>query len=153
MICDNCGANIDKGEEYCPNCGMELLTPKIMKKKDSRNDNKPENQSFKPAKKKYENSRSFSRDNSQMVEKPIKQRYIDYSEPESPDYSHYHDENEYEEAESPQQEYYEEEYKEKSGTGMGSIILLLFIALALGFIVGLLMFGSQSIPQIPGFNG
>ena len=59
---------------------------------------------------------------------------------------------EYEEAESHQKDYYEEDYKEKSGVGIGNIVLLLFIALVLGFIVGLLMFGSQSIPQIPGFK-
>lgn len=139
MICDNCGANIDKGEEYCPNCGMQLLDlpPNPMKKK-----------------KYYKDSKSIGSDNSQIVEKPIKKKYTEDSVPESPDYSHYDNEYdvEYEEAESHQKEYYEEDYKEKSGGGIGNIILLLFIALVLGFIVGLLMFGSQSIPQIPGFK-
>ena len=39
MICDNCGANIDKDEEYCPNCGMQLLDlpPNPTKKKYQRN--------------------------------------------------------------------------------------------------------------------
>ena len=155
MICKNCGANFDKGEEYCPSCGMELLIHKSTRNKDygNSNTNISENSNFnKPINKYDKDFRSFSSNNSQTVEKPIKERYIEYSEPESPDYSHYYDENEYEEAKYPQEEYYEEEYKEKSGVGMGSILLLLFIALALGFIVGLLMFGSQSIPQIPGIN-
>lgn len=160
MICKNCGANFDKGEEYCPSCGMELLIHKSMRKKDYRNSNPTisENSNFKKPMDKFNRDfKSFSSNNSQMVEKPIKQRYIEYSEPESPDYSQYSDEEEYGQTESPQDhyygdEYYEEGYKEKSGVGMGSILLFLFIALALGFIVGLLMFSSQSIPQIPGFN-
>jgi len=160
MICKNCGANFDKGEEYCPNCGMELLIHKSKRKKDYGNSNPTisENSNFnKPMNKYNEDFRSFNSNNSPTVEKPLQKKYIEFSEPESPDYSQY-DEKEYEETESPQQdhyyegEYYEEEYKEKSGAGMGSILLLLFIALALGFIVGLLMFGSQSIPKIPGFN-
>ena len=131
MICDNCGAILDEGEEYCPNCGMELL-------------DLPHN----PAKKRkyHKNSGSFSRGN---VEKPLKKRYIKKLEPESPDYSRYHDSeyDEYDEYES-----FEKDYKGKSGGNMANIILLLFIALILGFIEGLFMFGSQSIPQIPGFN-
>ena len=36
MICDNCGAIIDKGEQYCPNCGMQLIDlPKKQKKSKS----------------------------------------------------------------------------------------------------------------------
>jgi hypothetical protein len=139
MICDNCGANIDKSEDYCPNCGMQLLDlPPAPKKK----------------KKYYKDSKSISPDNSQIVEKPIKRRYTEDSVPESPDYSHYDSkyDEEYEEAESPQQDYHKKDYKEKSGVRIGNIILLLFIALVLGFITGLLMFGSQSIPQIPGVN-
>ena len=155
MICKNCGANFDKGEEYCPSCGMELLIHKRTRNKDYRDSNPSisENPNFNKHINKYDKDlRSFSNNSSQTVEKPIKERYIGFLEPESPDYSEYYDEDEYKEAEYPQENYYEEEYKEKSGVGMGSILLLLFIALALGFIVGLLMFGSQSIPQIPGFN-
>ncbi len=137
MICDNCEAKIDAHEEYCPNCGMQLLDlpPNPIKKK-----------------KNYKDSGSFSRGNPRSVKKPIKQRYIGNSAPESPDYSQYTDEYGHDEEELPEETYYEEDYKEKSGSGIGSITLLLFIALILGFIVGMLMFGSQSIPQIPGFN-
>lgn len=155
MICDNCGVNIDEGEEYCPNCGMELLIPKTVKNKyyeDLKSIYSDSSNFSKPAKRYNNDSRSFNFDNSQTVEKPIKQRYMKYSKPESPDYSKYYDEEEYEESEYHQQDYYEEDYKEKSGSGIGNIVLLLFIALILGFIAGLLMFGSQSIPQIPGFN-
>lgn len=153
MICDNCGTIIDKSEEYCPNCGMELLTPKPMKKKYCRGPEaiKHENQDFKHVKKKYyKDSESFS--NRPSIEKPIKRRYCGDLIPVSPDYSQYTGEEEYYEAESPQQDHYEEDYKEKSGAGIGNIVLLLFIALILGFIVGLIMFAPQSIPQIPGFN-
>jgi len=153
MICDNCGAIINKSEEYCPNCGMELLTPKPVKKKYYRDPEAiiHENQSFKPAKNKYyKDSESFS--NRPSIEKPIKRRYYEDSSPVSHDYSQYVDEDEYEESESPQQDHYEGNYKEKSGAGIGNIVLLLFIALILGFIAGLLIFGPQSTPQIPGFN-
>jgi predicted nucleic acid-binding Zn-ribbon protein len=131
MICDNCGANIDKSEEYCPNCGMELLhsAPKHTKKKY------------------YKNSEPVSRDNPHLIEKPIKKRYYEDSRPESPDYSQYDDDGaKYEESET-----LEEDHKEKSGSGIGNIILLLFIALILGFIVGMMMF-SSSMQYIPGFS-
>jgi len=154
MICKNCGASFDKGEEYCPSCGMELLIHKSARNKNYEYSNPsiPENSNFnKPINKYNKDFGSFSNDSSKIVEKPLQKRYMEFSEPESPDYSQYH-ENENEEPEYPQEDYYEEEYTEKSGVGMGSIFLLLFIALALGFIVGLLMFGSQSIPKIPGIN-
>jgi len=153
MICDNCGALIDKSEEYCPNCGMELLTPKPMKKKYHRAPEtiRHENQRFKHAKNKYyKGSESFS--NRPPIEKSIKRRYYEDSAPVSHDYSQYVGEDEYEESEPPQQDHYEGIYKEKSGFGIWDIVILLFIVLIFGFIVGLLMFGSQSTPQIPGFN-
>ena len=149
MICDNCGAKIDIEEEYCPNCGMELLNSasKPTKKKYYR-EPEPlmhENSNYKPSKKKYyEDSKSFNPKSPQKVEKPIKKRYYDDSTPESPHYSKYG--YEYEESEA------NEDYEGKSSVGIGSIALLLFIALILGFIIGLLMFGSQSVPQIPGFR-
>jgi hypothetical protein len=143
MICDNCGAKIDENEEYCPNCGMQLLDlpPKHAKKK-----------------KKYKNSGSFSHRNSRSVEKPIKQRYIGNSTPESPEYSQYLDEDEYEyeEDELPEETYYEQDYpknyKEKSSTGIGSMILFLVLALVLGLVVGMIIFGPQSVPSLPGIN-
>lgn len=147
MICDNCGAIIDDGEEYCPNCGMQLadlLPNPVRKKVHSKN---------------YESPRPH---NSRLVEKPIQKRYIEDSEPENPDYSQYDEENNYDEEYSNEYEDYrggyeeeipEESYKKSSGSELANIILLLFIALALGFIVGMLMFSesAQSILHIPGF--
>ncbi len=129
MICDNCGATIDSNEEFCNNCGMQLLDMRPKKKK-----------------RYYKKSRSF--DNSSSFDKPIKQRYIKNSKPESYDYPQYLDDEEY--AYSGHD--HEKDHERKSGTGIGSIILLLLIALALGFTVGLIMFTSQLIPQIPGLN-
>ncbi len=147
MICDNCGAIIDKNEEYCPNCGMELLTPKPRKKYEK---------SPAPIKHNYNISREnkdpeepFSYTKPHSIEKPLQKKYM--QSPESPDYSQYHEEEEYEDEYYPEESNYPEETK-KSGVGLGSIILFLLIALVLGFIAGLFMFGSQSIPQIPGFN-
>ncbi|MDI6725260.1 MAG: zinc ribbon domain-containing protein [Methanobacterium sp.] len=131
MICDNCGAIIDKNEEFCPNCGMQIsnLHPDPKKRK-----------------KYYKNSRSLSRNYSRSVDKPIKQRYIKNSKPESQDYSQYFDDEEYEPS---NHDYYETNYKRKSGIGIGNIILLLAVALILGFITGLLMLGTLSIPPLP----
>ncbi|WP_414469583.1 zinc-ribbon domain-containing protein [Methanobacterium sp. ACI-7] len=150
MICDNCGANIDKNEEYCPNCGMELLTPKPKKKK-------YHNEYRNPKRERRENlddKEHFNYSKTQSIEKPIKEKYIGYAEPESPDYSHY-DEDDYEDREHyPETRDYDEAPTEKKGNGIGTIVLLLFIALVFGFIVGLFIFSNnnQFIPQIPGFN-
>lgn len=137
MICDNCGAKIDASEEYCPNCGMQLLDlpPTPIKKK--RN---------------YKNSNHYSHNDSRSFEKPIKKRYIKNSSPESPDYSQYIDEEELPEETYYEQDYYKKDYKEKSSMGMGSMLLFLLLALILGLVVGMIMFGPQSIPLIPGIN-
>lgn len=134
MICDNCGTKIDAREEYCPNCGMQLLDLPPNHGKKKRN---------------YKNS-GFSRGDPRPAEKPIKQRYIGNSTPESPDYSQYTDEYEYEYEEDALTE--ETYHKEKSSMGIGSMILFLFLALILGLVVGMIMFGPQSIPSIPGIN-
>lgn len=135
MICDNCGATIDANEEFCPNCGMQLI------------DVQP-----KPRKKKKYNKKSRSFDDAKAVDKPIKQRYIENSQPESYDYSHYFDDDEYEEYESPERDYHPKDQQMKSGIRIMDILLFILIALILGFITGLLMFGSQLIPPIPGVN-
>lgn len=139
MNCDNCGAEIDKDEEYCPNCGMQLfdLPPNPIKKKGNKNSEYLSR----------ENSVSYEK--SSPLKKPIKQRYIEHSEPEGPDYSQYEQEYEYEHTDNYEEEIPKAEPKESSG--MVNIILFLFIALLLGFIVGLLIFGSQTI-QIPGLK-
>ncbi|MGB9937642.1 MAG: zinc-ribbon domain-containing protein [Methanobacterium sp.] len=147
MICDNCGANINKDEEYCPECGMELLTHK---KKNYHNKSK----NSKSSRKENSGEEEFlNYNNSQSIEKPIKEKYIGYLEPESPNYSQYYDDTYYED-DNPHYETDAEHYNEKKGSKIGTIIVLLFIALVFGFIVGLLMFSSNSqyIPQIPGFN-
>lgn len=149
MNCDNCGAEIDKDEEYCPNCGMQLfdLPPNPIKKKANKSSESSS----------VENSGDYEKSDS--LTKPIKQRYIDHLEPESPDYSHYDQEYEeeyetppkYEEEVQETEDMSEGEKKESSGSGMVNIILFLLIALILGFIAGILMFSSQTI-KIPGLN-
>jgi uncharacterized Zn finger protein (UPF0148 family) len=140
MICDNCGAIIDKGEEYCPNCGMELIKFPVEKKKS----------------KNFESSNQdkyVSKKRSKSLKKPIKDRYIEYSDSENPDYSYYGQdyENEYGNNNNFKEETAKVQYKKSSGTGLINIFLFLFIALLLGLIVGLLIFGSQSA-QILGYK-
>jgi len=141
MICDNCGAIIDKGEEYCANCGMQLIDLPVKQKK-SKNI-------------KYSNNDNYiGNKKSDSLKKPIKEKYIEYSDPESPDYSYYDQENEYEpkyEKNNFKEETPKVQHKKSSGTGLINIFLFLFIALLLGLIVGLLIFGSQSA-QILGYK-
>ena len=141
MICDNCGAIIDKGEKYCPNCGMELINIPLKKKK---------SKNFKSS----NQDKYISKKRPESLKKPIKDRYMGYSDPESPDYSYYDQENEYEpkyEKNNFKEETPKVQHKKSSGTGLINIFLFLFIALLLGLIVGLLIFGSQSA-QILGYK-
>ncbi|MGZ7048320.1 MAG: zinc ribbon domain-containing protein [Methanobacterium sp.] len=148
MHCDNCGAMIDKDEEYCPNCGMQLfdLPPNPLKNKS------------------HKSSASSNRENtvryekSSSIKKPIKQRYMEHSEPESPDYSDYDHDYEHEHPDNYKEEIPrvennpQVENKKSSGSGIVNIVLFLFIALLLGFVVGLLVFSSPTILKIPGLN-
>lgn len=181
MICDNCGAEIDKKERYCPNCGMELPGPvsKPSKKKHYRN-SQPSTRGIPHPKADYENYYDKA-----DYEKPLKRRHYRDSNDFSSDnfhpqknYKHYNEEEDYKTkplkrkyyrdstyftSDSPYQDddyesYYaeEEDYREtkKSGRNLGTILLLLIIVLLFGFIIGLVMFSSntQSIPQVPGLN-
>jgi len=129
MICDGCGAIIDRSEEYCPNCGMQT------------SDMRPY-----PAKNKRYSKKSKTYQKSRPAYKPIKQKYMEKSKPESYDYSQYTGADDYISSDNV----YTENNKQKSDIGL--MVILLLIALAMGFTVGLIMFTSQLIPSIPGIN-
>lgn len=155
MPCDNCGAEIDKKEEYCPECGMELLSSVSKpKKKKYYKDPAPishENSYFqdKPQKKEYYRDPEPVIYKDSFHDKPLKKKYY-----ENPDHEYYEDA-------SFQEEYgYEDQYldddeeyvkTDRSWFKTSHMLLLLFIALLLGFLVGLLMFSTdtQLIPPIP----
>lgn len=128
MNCENCGARIDKDEEYCPNCGMQLV-------------DLPPNYHKKSTPKAFPNEKETNTPKSEQLKKPIKQKYME--NPQDPDYSDY--EEEYE------QKHNKINKKSSESSVMINLILFIFIALALGFIVGIIVFGAQSIP-LPGFK-
>lgn len=198
MICDNCGAETDKKERYCPNCGMEFPgpRPKPSKKKyyknsrESTRDNPRSRENYgnnhyednsrskgnymnyqskedferKPLKRRdYDDSKDFTYDiphpkadyrnyneKEDYERKPLKRKYYGNSLASARPNPYYQDEEDYE-------SYYtdEEDYKtKKSGSSLGTMLLLLVIVLLFGFIIGLIMFSSpQSTPTIPGLSG
>lgn len=148
MLCDNCGAEINKKEEYCPNCGMELpgSAPKPSKKKYHR-DSAAFTRDIPHPKVNYENHYNEEAD---YEIKPLKRKYYGNPSASAYDDPYYQEEVNYE-------SYYakEDDYEtKKSGGLLGTIFLLLVIALLLGFIIGLILFSSniQSIPNVPNLN-
>ena len=148
MICDNCGSEIDKREEYCPDCGMELpgSAPKPSKRKYHKDQGAFTNDIPQP-------SMSFENYNEEADYKikPLKRKYYGDPSPSTYDDPQYQDEVDYE---SHYTEEANHEEIEESKSIIGTAFLLLIIALLLGFIVGLILFSSnmQSIPQVPGLK-
>lgn len=177
MICDNCGADIDNKERYCPNCGMELPT-KSSKKKYYKNSRPATRDNFQPRKNRdYPTEEHFEK-------KPFKKRDEDpadsiyYIPHPKADYSNHNEEEDYKRKplkrkyygrsassryDSPYQDdldyesYYDYGNEEvpkakKSRISLGTICLFMVMILLLGFVIGLIMFSNQSIPHVPGFN-
>jgi hypothetical protein len=112
MICDNCGAEIDKKERYCPNCGMELPgpTPKPSKKKYYKNSRAPtrdDSHSQKNYRNYYDEEEDFERKPSKRShhEDPADFTY-DIPHPRT-DYRNYYDEEEDYERKPLKRKYYE----------------------------------------------
>ncbi len=133
MDCKKCGGYIRKRDTFCPHCGMELTSP-----------------NYKPQQK-----------NKNSEYKPLQGRFIrgEYQDREDDFYDQYIDnqyvDNDYYQEEKPNfqkpkkkkyrgydlSEYYpDEEETENSGIGMAPIILILIIALLMGFIIGVAMY-------------
>lgn len=137
MNCQNCGGYIKRRDTYCPHCGVKL-----------------QRQNYKPRQK-----------NKNPEYKPLQRRYMkgEYQDREEDDYYDQYIENQYTEDEYSQErrpykpkkkkyrgydlsEYYpDEEEAENSGIGMAPIILILVIALMIGFIIGIMMFTNNSL--------
>ena len=179
MICDNCGAETDKKEMYCPNCGMEFPTLKSSKKKYYKNSQPATRDNFQ-SKKDYRNSSNeeyLKRKPSRREDKDSSDFTYDVPHPKA-DYRNYDEEEDYKRKplkrkyygssidskgyESPHQDNldYESYYKEedapktkKSRISLGTICLFMVMILLLGFVIGLILFSNtQAIPQVPGFN-
>ena len=177
MICDNCGAEIDNKERYCPNCGMELPTSKSSKKKNYRNSQQPtrdnsrsqnywdsneEHLERKPSRRKDDNPSDFTYDiphpkadyidydeEEDYKRKPLKRKY--YGSQSTPKRYDSHHQDDYE----SYYDYGEEEVPEakKSRISLGTICLFMIMILLLGFIIGMILFSNTQVtPQVPGFN-
>lgn len=146
MICENCGANIKNRESFCPNCGMELMTPysKSIKAKyiageytedqDRHTDHNTyiENQDHKANQDYKENRESYVPKNRRNARKEKPTEEIDV----------------------PAQEQYEEDVEEYNESGVSIltvIILFLIVALLIGFVIGILVF-SGFLHSLPGFS-
>lgn len=129
MICENCGAEIKNRESYCPNCGMEIISPysKSIKARYMAGEYR-------------ENEGNYTPRNRRNREKEV---YVE--ETEAP----------FVEETDPDavEEYYEpEEYYESGGISvLTAIIIFLIVALLIGFVIGILVF-SGFLHSLPGFS-
>jgi hypothetical protein len=129
MICENCGAEINNRESYCPSCGMELMIPysKSIKEKYIAG-GYLENQDTHIHYKKKDIVTETE------VPEEIVQEADQYSEART---------EEYPEA---------QEYQEESGISiLVVIILFLIVALLIGFVIGILVF-SGFLHSLPGLS-
>jgi uncharacterized Zn finger protein (UPF0148 family) len=155
MNCQNCGGYIKRRDTYCPHCG-EKLTSSAYKSHNKKNN--------------FKHDESFNRKNSDYNPrykkknreyKPLQNRFKrgEYQDQEDDYYNQYIEEqfiDERQAYERPKKkkhrgydlsEYYPDE-DEKSGMGMLPIILILLIALLVGFIIGIMIFSTSSLPSI-----
>ena len=129
MICENCGAEINNRESYCPSCGMELMIPYS-----------------KSIKEKYIAGGYME---NQDIHIHYKKKDI-ITETEVPE-ELVQDTDQYSEARA--EEYPEaQEHQEESGISiLAVIILFLIVALLIGFLIGILVF-SGFLHSLPGFS-
>jgi hypothetical protein len=155
MNCQNCGGYIKRRDTYCPHCGDELKSSEYKSHKINNNSK------FDPShnSKNYEFNPDHKKKNSEY--KPLQERFIrgEYQDHEDDFYNQYIEDqfiDERPEYEKPKKkkyrgydlsEYYPEE-EESSGRGMLPIILILLIALLIGFIFGVMIFSTSSLPSI-----
>ncbi len=131
MICENCGAEIRNRENYCPNCGMEVISPY----------NKSIKARYMAGEYTENQGNYYSRKNRSKREEV----YVEETEPQVSN-----------ETESELvEEYYgpePEEFEEPGGVSVLTVIILfLIVALLIGFVIGILVF-SGFLHSLPGFS-
>ena len=155
MNCQNCGGYVKRRDTYCPHCGEKLKNSEYKTHNRNNNpkfDNRPsnENSGYNP---------TYKKKNKEY--KPLQKRFIqgEYQDQEDDFYNNYIEEqfiDERQEYKKPRKkkyrgydlsEYYPDE-EESSGSGMLPIILILLIALLIGFIIGVMVFSGSSLPSI-----
>ncbi len=139
MDCQKCGGYIRRRDTFCPHCGVKLTRPNYKTQQKSRNSE------YKPLQGRYMRGEYQDRGEdfydqyieNQHAEDQYQERPA-YQKPRKKKYRGY-DLSEY---------YPDEEETESSGIGMTPIILILIIALLMGFIIGVMMFTSGSLPSL-----
>ena len=133
MNCKKCGGYIRKRDTFCPYCGVELTRPNYKPQQ------KSGNSEYKPLQGRFIRGEYQDREED-FYDQYIDNQYVDndYYQEEKPNYQkpkkkkyRGYDLSEY---------YPDEEETENSGIGMAPIILILIIALLMGFIIGVAMY-------------
>jgi len=123
MICENCGSEIRKNARYCPDCGMDIIPD------------------HKPLQNKYLRG-EYPEDEEGLLDE-------DYYPAEETNYRQEYSE----EGNDDQNEEYRADYEftETQRSGWISIILLLIVALLIGFVMGFIFFSGKllNIPSVP----
>lgn len=165
MNCQNCGGYIKRRDTFCPHCG-EKLTSSGYKSHNKKNNYKSDphlniNSDYNPNDKRNnpDYNPGYNKKNSEF--KPLQKRFIrgEYQDQEDNYYNQYIEDQFIDERpayERPKKkkyrgydlsEYYPDE-DESSSMGMLPIVLILLIALLVGFIIGVMIFSTSSLPAI-----
>ena len=139
MECQKCGGYIRRRDTFCPHCGAKLNRPRYKPQQKSRNSE------YKPLQGRYKRGEYQDREEDsynqyiegQYVEDQYQKRPA-HQKPRKKKYRGY----------DLSQYYPDEEETESSSMGMTPILLILIIALLLGFIIGFMMFTSGSLPSV-----
>ncbi len=131
MKCRNCGGEIRPEDIYCNQCGMEL-SGREYKPRGKKRRSFPENKDYKPLQNKF--MRGEYQEEQEDQYHPDDDYF--YKSEETYDYG------EYQEDDGHYQEY--GEIKEGKNSIWGTLILFLVLALVVGFVVGLLIFTSNT---------
>jgi len=123
MKCENCGAKIQNKDKYCPYCGRDI----------------PE---YKPLQNRYLRGK-YQEDEEDLL--------FDNEVYYHSDEAHYHHEYENVENEYQNMEYDDYEVNESQSSSWSLVVLLLIVALLIGFVMGFIFFAGKlmNVPSVP----
>ena len=131
MICENCGAEIRNRENYCPNCGMEVISPynKSIKARYMAGEYTENQGDYYSRKRRSKDEEVYVEETEPQVSKETEPELVEeYYEPEP------------------------EDFEESGGVSVLTVIILfLVVALLIGFVIGILVF-SGFLHSLPGFS-
>lgn len=128
MKCQNCGGYIKRRDTYCPHCGVKL------RRSDYKPPQKNRNSEYKPLQGKYKRGEYQDREDD-FYDQYLENQYVEEKRPT------YHEPRKKKHRGYDLSEYYpDEEETKSSGMGMAPVLLILLIALLIGFVIGIMMF-------------